>query len=185
MIKTYTLTHIAFYFLNKSFMLPLKFVFEKLKDSHLYAKRHCSQSFKYSISPAKFYRIQGVSCWSVQSKSALRGTRIHNFIELWCLVGSVGLEIWVLSTSFQKSNMGWPQQPPAERALKFNIIFHDSTQFFFSKHQSKAEFKNLDDTEVLSSDFPDLRSSATSMTSTASTTPVASMTSATSFHQFF
>ena len=62
MIKTYTLTHIAFYFLNKSFMLPLKFVFEKLKDSHLYAKRHCSQSFKYSISPAKFYRIQGVSC---------------------------------------------------------------------------------------------------------------------------
>jgi hypothetical protein len=28
---------------------------------------------------------------------------------------------------------------------------------FFSKHQNKAEFKNLDDSEVFSSDFPDLR----------------------------
>ena len=33
---------------------------------------------------------------------------------------------------------------------------------FFSKYQNKAEFKNLDDSEVLSSDFPDLRTSAAS-----------------------
>ena len=54
---------------------------------------------------------------------------------------------------------------------------------FFSKHQSKAEFKNLDDSKVLSSDFPGLRTSVASMTSTASTTSMASMTSTASFHQ--
>ena len=69
-------------------------------------------------------------------------------------------------------------------ALKFNMIFHDSTKnVFFSIHQSKVKFKNLDDTEVLSSDFPGLRSSATSMTSTALTTSVDSMTSTASFYQ--
>ena len=47
----------------------------------------------------------------------------------------------------------------------------------FSKHQNKAEFKNLDDSEVLSSDFPDLRTSAASVTSAAS------MTFTASFHQ--
>ena len=86
----------------------------------------------------------------MQSKSALRGRRIHNFIELWCLVDSGGLEILVSSTHFQKSNIDWPQQPPTERVLKFHMIFHDSTKTkLFSKYQSKAKFKNLDD----SSDF--------------------------------
>ena len=46
---------------------------------------------------------------------ALRGGRIENFDELWCLVASGGLEFCVSSTSFQKSNMGWPQQPLTER----------------------------------------------------------------------
>ena len=79
--------------------------------------------------------------------------------------------------SFQKSDIGWPQQPLTEKVLKFNIIFHDSNIFlFFSKHQNKAEFKNLDDSKFLSSDFPDLRTSAASMTSIATTTSIASMT---------
>jgi hypothetical protein len=60
-------------------------------------------------------------------------------------------------TIFQKGNIGWPQQPPTEKLLKFNLTFHDSTKTFFSKHQNKAEFKNLDDFEVFSSGFPDLR----------------------------
>ena len=69
---------------------------------------------------------------------ALRGRRIKYFLELWWLVGSGGFTIWVSSTSFQKSNIAWPQQPPAEKVLKFNMIFHDSTQnFFFSKHPKK------------------------------------------------
>ena len=57
--------------------------------------------------------LQGISHWCVQSKSALRGRKIH-FIKLLCLVGSGGLKIWVLLPSFQKRNIDWPQQPPTE-----------------------------------------------------------------------
>ena len=42
----------------------------------------------------------------------LRGRRINNFVKLLCLVALGDLDIWVLSTSFQQSNIGWPQQPP-------------------------------------------------------------------------
>ena len=45
---------------------------------------------------------------------ALRGRRINNFIRLWCLVASGGLHICVLSTSFQKNGLVWPQQPLQE-----------------------------------------------------------------------
>ena len=58
----------------------------------------------------------------------LRGSRIKNLDELWCLGASGGLEFCVSLTSFQKSDKGWPQQPPTEKLLKFNLIFHDSTQ---------------------------------------------------------
>ena len=46
-------------------------------------------------------------------------------------MGLRGLEIWVLSTSFEKSNTGWPQQPLTERVLKFDMNFYDSTKTFF------------------------------------------------------
>ena len=42
----------------------------------------------------------------------------RNMQVKFCLkvtVYSWGLEIWVSSTSFQKINIGWPQQPPTER----------------------------------------------------------------------
>ena len=45
----------------------------------------------------------------------LRGGRIENFDKLWCIVASGGLEFCVSSTSFQKSNIGWPQQPLTEK----------------------------------------------------------------------
>ena len=37
------------------------------------------------------------------------------------------------TTIFQKSSIGWPQQPLTEKVLKFNLIFHDSTpkKYFF------------------------------------------------------
>ena len=109
---------------------------------------------------------------------------ISNFIELCCLVASGGLEICVSSTNFQKNYIGWPQQPPTEKVLKFHMIFHDSTsKNCFSKQKNEAEFKCLDDSEVFSSDFPGLKTSAASMTSVASTASMASMTSKTSFHQ--
>ena len=120
----------------------------------------------------------------MQSKSALRGRRINNFVELLCLGASGGYKFWVSWISFQKSNISWPQQPRTGKALKFNLIFHDSSKIIFvSKHQNKAEFQNLVNSEVLSSDFSGLRTSAASVTSTASTTSVASMTSTASFHQ--
>ena len=64
----------------------------------------------------------------MQSKSALWSSKINSFIDLWCLVASGGLYILVLLTSFQKNYIGWPQQPRTEKVLKFNMIFHDSTQ---------------------------------------------------------
>ena len=61
---------------------------------------------------------------------ALRDSRIENFNELWPLVASGGLEFCVSSTSFQKSNIGWPQQPPTERVSNFskNWIFDEPFQ---------------------------------------------------------
>ena len=98
-------------------------------------------------------------------------------------MASGGVGICVSSNSFQKSDIGWPHQPPTEKVLKFYRIFHDSTsKILFSKHKNKAEFKCLDDSEVLSSDFPGLKTSAASMTSVASTASMASMTSTASFH---
>ena len=104
----------------------------------------------------------------------------------WWLACSPIFSIWVSSKKFQKSDIGWPRQPPTENMLRFNMIFFMiPPNIFFSKHQNKAEFKDLDHSEVLSSDFPVLRTSAASMTSTASTTSIASMTSTASFHQIF
>ena len=53
---------------------------------------------------------------------ALRGRRTNNFIEIWCLVASGGLHFCVSSTSFQKINIGWPQQPPTERVSDISTI---------------------------------------------------------------
>ena len=115
---------------------------------------------------------------------ALRGRGINVFLKSWCLVASGGVEICVSSTSFQKNDICWPQQPLTEQVLKFNMILHDScNKKVFPKHKIKAESKCLDDSEVLSSDFPGLKTSAASMTSVASTASMASMTSRSSFHQ--
>ena len=62
----------------------------------------------------------------------LRDRRINIFLEFGCLVASGGVDIWVSSICFQKSNIGWLQQPLTEKVPKFNTIFHDSTpQIFF------------------------------------------------------
>ena len=46
---------------------------------------------------------------------ALRGRTVDNFLEIWWIAASGGLDISVSSTSFEKNNMGWPQQPPTEK----------------------------------------------------------------------
>jgi hypothetical protein len=102
-------------------------------------------------------------------------------------VASDGLEICDSSNNFQKNDIGWPQQPPTEKVLNLNMIFHDSTpkKTFFQNVEIKLN-SNAWMTEVLSSDFPGLKTSGASMTSvasTASTASMASMTSTASFHQ--
>ena len=54
---------------------------------------------------------------------ALKGRRINNVLELGCLVASRVVGISVSSISFQKSNIGWPQQPPTENYQIFKTIF--------------------------------------------------------------
>ena len=46
---------------------------------------------------------------------ALMGSRIKNFDKLWCLVALGGYDFCVSTISFQKSNIGWPQQPLTEK----------------------------------------------------------------------
>ena len=92
---------------------------------------------------------------------AQRGRRVNDFVELWCLVASKDLDICVSSTSFQKSNIGWPQKPPTENStsvfmiLSIFIFFQNTKLKYFSPQI--IEFKNQDDFEVLNSDFSGLR----------------------------
>ena len=76
-------------------------------------------------------------------------------------VYSRSVAIWVSSTSFQKSDIGWPHQPPKEKLLKFNGIFMIMSKKIFFQNIKICpliiEFKNLDDSEVLRSDFQDPR----------------------------
>ena len=55
------------------------------------------------------------------------GKKDQYFFELWCLVASWEVGIWVSSTSFRESNTNWPQQPPTEIVLISvkNWIFDD------------------------------------------------------------
>ena len=62
---------------------------------------------------------------------ALRCRRIEIFLELWWLVASGVMGIWVSSTSFKNSDIGWPQQPPTKKVVNFNVIFHKSTKSIF------------------------------------------------------
>ena len=68
---------------------------------------------------------------------ALRGRKIENFDDISLAAWSRGLPIYVSSTIFQKSSIGWPQQPLTEKVLKFNLIFHDSTPKKYSFKTSK------------------------------------------------
>ena len=48
------------------------------------------------------------------------------------------VEIYAWSTIWNFFDLTRPQHPPTEKVLKFNISFHDSVKFFFSKHQNKV-----------------------------------------------
>ena len=81
---------------------------------------------------SSFKRRYRVSHSETSYSKWLRGRRINNFLQSWCLVASGGLGIWVSSTSFQKSDIGWPQQPLTKMVVNFNMIFQNlSNQYFF------------------------------------------------------
>ena len=106
-------------------------------------------------------------------------------------VYSWGWGIWVSSTRFKKSNIGWPQQPLTEKVLKFNIGFHDSVKnFFFSKHENRIIFalKLMNSRSRMTQKssvviFRALKTSAASLTSAASATSLASTASTALFPQ--
>ena len=105
--------------------------------------------------------LQGVSYLSVFFKLTLTDRNMQVRFCLKVSVYSWGYGIWVSSTSFQKSNIGWPQKPPTENStsvfmiLSILIFFQNTKLKYFSPQI--IEFKNQDDSEVLNSDFPGLR----------------------------
>ena len=109
-------------------------------------------------------QVQGVSKWNGRNWMPLRDRRINIFLKFGCLVASGGVDIWVSSICFQKSNIDRPQQPLAEKVLKFNMIFYDSTQKKTFPQNKKIKLNS----NVLSSVFSGLKTSAASMTPTTS-----------------
>ena len=82
------------------------------------------------------------------------GSRIESFNKLQFLGALGGYDFCVSLTSFQKSNIGWPQKPPTENSSWYFMILQKNFFFQNIKLTSKlAEFMNLDDSEVFSSDF--------------------------------
>ena len=92
--------------------------------------------------------------------------------------------IWVSSTSFIKSKIGWPQQPPIKKGGKFQYDISWIYQItMFSKHPNKAEFKNLKDSKVFNSHFQTLEPLQLKWPLMSNPPPKASMTFTVSFHQ--
>ena len=74
----------------------------------------------------------------------MKGRRIINFIELWSIAGSGGLEIWVSSTSFEKKwfwqnheNPFWILAPFLSEAVEAILCY------FFKNWLMKLRFPNL------------------------------------------
>ena len=69
--------------------------------------------------PRKYYRVSHIEMGK-ESTVALTDVQmdIFNFQSLVTCSGGYG--IWVSSTSFQKSNISWLQQPPREKILDIN-----------------------------------------------------------------
>ena len=82
----------------------------------------------FSIFYLHFFFLFSLDSFLILSRSLILDS--SKFFKLGCLVDSRGLDIWVSFICFQKSNISWPQQPPTEKVLKFNMTFHDSTKTF-------------------------------------------------------
>ena len=119
--------------------------------------------------------LQGISYWNVKSNLGLTDRNILLALCLKLSVWSWGLDILVLSTNFQKSNIDWPLQPPIEKVLKFSKNFHDSVKIFLVLRLLNSRTRNTLKSSVVI--FQALETSIASMTSVASTASATSLAS--------
>ena len=56
--------------------------------------------------------LQCISYWNLFYELTLTDRNMQTRFYFKVVLKSQGSDIWVSSTSFQKSNIGWPQQPP-------------------------------------------------------------------------
>ena len=123
----------------------------------------------------KHLLIQGISYWNVKSNSGLTDRNMLIGLCLKVSVWSWGLDIWVLSTNFQKSNIDWPQQPPIEKVLKFSKNFHDSVKIILVLRLLNSRTRiTLKSSVVI---FQALETSTASLTSVASAASATSLAS--------
>ena len=55
-----------------------------------------------------FYRVSHIEIYLLKEKKICKLNFVWRYLYSW------GYGIWVSSTSFQKSNIGWPQKPSTE-----------------------------------------------------------------------
>ena len=126
--------------------------------------------------------LQGISYWNVKSNLGLTDRNMPIGLCLKLSVWSWGLDIWVLSTNFQKSNIDWPQQPPIEKVLKFSKNFHDSVKIILVLRLLNSRTRiTLKSSVVIFQALETSTASLTSVTSAASATSLASTASTAPF----
>ena len=119
--------------------------------------------------------LQGISYWNVKSNLGLTDRNLLIGLCLKVSVWSWGLDIWVLSTNFQKSNIDWSQQPPIKKVLKFSKNFHDSVENFLVLRLLNSRTRiPLKSSVVI---FQALETSTASLTSVASAASAISLAS--------
>ena len=123
--------------------------------------------------------LQGISLWNVSIKLTVTDRNMQVRFCLKVPVYSWGYGIWVSSTSFQKSKIGWPQKPPTENSTWVFMIL--SKKFFFFKTRNwnilVLRILNSRTRTTLKSSimiFQALETTAASLTSAASATSLAS-----------
>ena len=88
----------------------------------------------HSVGSATLYQqwghvLQGASYWNVLFELALTDRNMQAKICLKVVLTFWDWGNWVSSTSYRKSNIGWPQQPPTENVQKFNMTWQFKRYF--------------------------------------------------------
>ena len=84
-------------------------------------------------------QLQGILFWTGLHELALTDKYIQVRFGLRMILECWDRKFLGTTTIFQKSSIGWPQQPLTEKELKFNLIFHDYTpkKYFFQNIKIK------------------------------------------------